>query len=101
MGAEALVARVASLGGGSPHRSCVKAVVDGYKAHVQLKEQELERLDRAVATRPVVLACWELATGRRPLAEVVDRVLAVPPSAATIAAAARAVFEEPAARRKS
>lgn len=74
--------------------SYTRAVVAGYSAHVALEPAELERLAAAVATRPLVLACWSLATGRRPLDATLQEARAMAPAAEAIAATARAAFEE-------
>jgi len=86
---------------GARSMSCVEAVVAGYQSRLSLEESELDRLAGAIGTRPVVLACWEFATGRQPLAEVADRVRAVPAGAVAIAARARAAFGAPPVVRNS
>jgi len=81
---------------GAAGMPCVQAVASGYRAHVRLLPEELDRLAGAVAARPLVLDCWSFATGRRRLPELMlERGDAA--HAARIAATARAVFEDPAA----
>ncbi len=36
----------------------IDAVVAGYRSHIQLEEEELERLARVMQIRPLVFACW-------------------------------------------
>jgi len=49
----------------------VEATVEGYRRHVQLDSAELDRLEPAVASRPLIFDTWAYATGRRPLTDVI------------------------------
>lgn len=55
-------------GGWSPHR--VDAVVAGYRSHIRLEEEELDRLASVMRIRPLVFACWRfrhaVLAGRAP-----------------------------------
>jgi methyltransferase (TIGR00027 family) len=88
--------RLASLGfllwstGGS--RPCVDAVISGYRPHVRLESDELDRLAAAVMARPVVFGSWSFATGRQRLPDVVDDLPAIRAGADAIAARARLAF---------
>jgi methyltransferase (TIGR00027 family) len=55
----------AASGHGAPS---LDAAVEGYRSLISPDEQELSSLEGAVAT-PVVLACWNFATGRQKLDE--------------------------------
>ncbi|MDQ2760591.1 MAG: phosphotransferase [Actinomycetota bacterium] len=48
----------------------IDAAVQGYRQHVSLDPAELDRLEPAVAARPLIFDAWSYATGRRPLADV-------------------------------
>jgi Ser/Thr protein kinase RdoA (MazF antagonist) len=55
-------------GGWSPER--VDAVVAGYRSHVHLQEDELERLADVMRVRPLIFACWRyrhaILAGKQP-----------------------------------
>ena len=72
------------------------AVIAGYGAHVHLEEPELQRLAAAAVTRPLVLACWGLCTGRERLADVSGRLASIRARAEAVAAIARAAAGAPA-----
>ena len=68
--------RISSLGcllwsaANSP--ACIRSALAGYRTGIQLEPLEIERLEFAMRTRPLVLACWSFATGRMALAEAVS-----------------------------
>lgn len=70
----------------------VEAAVDGYRRQVMLDPAELDRLEPAVAARPLIFDAWTFATGRRPLAEVMVKRADVDAKARQIARWARAAF---------
>ena len=67
-------ARVAALGcllwaaAGSP--GAVRAALAGYRSRITLDRGEVDRIEPAMRTRPLVLACWSFATGRAPLLDM-------------------------------
>lgn len=73
----------------------VDAVVAGYRAHTGPEPSELDRLPGAIAARPLVLSCWEFATGREQLPTLVERSQVACTAAEEIAARARAAFRQP------
>lgn len=69
--------RLASLGcllwvAANRGASCLDAAVAGYQALLQPDPAELSRLERAMTTSPLLLACWSFATGRRALDQTVE-----------------------------
>jgi methyltransferase (TIGR00027 family) len=70
----------------------VDATVQGYRRHVSLEPAELDRLEPAVAARPLIFDAWSYATGRQPLSEVVAKRGDVGAKALEVAARARAAF---------
>ncbi|HEX3874649.1 MAG TPA: SAM-dependent methyltransferase [Solirubrobacteraceae bacterium] len=74
-------------------RPCIDAAVAGYRAHVSLEPDELDRLGPAIGARPIVFDCWGFATGRERLPDVVNRLEDRRARVETIAARARAAFE--------
>jgi hypothetical protein len=73
----------------------VHAAASAYRSHVRLEQAELTRLSDVIATRPVILACWEFATGSRGLAETLDRLTRIRTDAEKIATRALAVLVAP------
>jgi Ser/Thr protein kinase RdoA (MazF antagonist) len=49
----------------------IDRIIDGYRSHVALEDEEVERLPAALWSRPVVLNAWSFALGRAPLAQMV------------------------------
>jgi len=74
----------------SPPR--LESVISRYTRRVRLEPEELERLEGAIWGRPAMLACWVFATGRAPLASVVEQVEDAELRARRIAADARRLF---------
>ena len=70
----------------------VDAVVAGYRTHVELDPAELDRLDPAVAARPLIFDAWAFATGRRPLLDIAAHRPEVTTKAREVAARARRAF---------
>jgi methyltransferase (TIGR00027 family) len=70
----------------------VDATVQGYRQHVALDATELDRLEPALAARPLIFEAWSYATGRRPLAEVLASQTQVNAKAIQVAERARAAF---------
>ena len=69
---------------GSPSR--VRSAVQGYCSLITLSPDEVDRIDKAMWTRPLILACWSFATGRATIAgygQLVARELAKIRRAAT------------------
>jgi methyltransferase (TIGR00027 family) len=71
---------------------CVDAVISGYRRHIRLEPEELDRLAAAVGARPVVFGSWSFATGRQTLPDVVDDLPTIRADADAIAARALAAF---------
>jgi methyltransferase (TIGR00027 family) len=67
----------------------IDAAVQGYRRHVWLDRAELDRLQPAIAARPLILDAWSYATGRRPLADVIADLAKVNGKAHAIADRAR------------
>jgi methyltransferase (TIGR00027 family) len=89
--------RLACLGfllwaAGARGQGCVDAAAAGYRRHVRLGNDELERLDGAVGLRGLVMQCWEFCVGRRRLAAVADGLPAARAHAGAVAARAREAF---------
>jgi Ser/Thr protein kinase RdoA (MazF antagonist) len=76
----------------------VDAVVTQYRRRVRPEPGELARLASAIGARPLIFACWNVGAGRRGLAEVAGEIEPTARLAATIAARARAGFEETAGK---
>jgi methyltransferase (TIGR00027 family) len=70
----------------------VDAAVEGYRRHVSLDPTELDRLEPAVATRPVIFDAWSYATGRRSLVDVAAGGVDVDAKVVKLADRARAAF---------
>ncbi|HEX4107819.1 MAG TPA: phosphotransferase [Solirubrobacteraceae bacterium] len=70
----------------------VDVAVSRYRRHVELTPGELDRLEGAIAARPIMLECWSVCAGRRELADAVERVADVRRLAPTIAARACQAF---------
>jgi hypothetical protein len=68
--------RVAPLGcllwSASGNPSHLEAAVSGYLSEVRPEPAEIERLKPAMERRPLILACWNFATGRSALADAVS-----------------------------
>jgi methyltransferase (TIGR00027 family) len=80
--------------GGFQKLGYVDAIVRGFRAHVALNEDELDRLAGAIATRPFVFDAWAFATGRKPLSDVVLGLPKIRTRASQIAARATAGFSD-------
>ncbi len=74
----------------------IDATVAGYRRHVSLEPAELDRLEAAVAARPLIFDAWTYATGRRPLADVVGKRAEVDAKAVEVAGRARTALTRPA-----
>ena len=70
----------------------VDRVVAGYRRHVRLSPEELERLPAMVKGRPLVLRAWELALGRRSVAEIAAAVTEADELARAVTERALAAF---------
>ena len=70
----------------------IDAVVAGYRTRVQLDPAELDRLDPAVAARPLIFDAWAFAAGRRPLLDIAAHRPEVTTKARDVAARARKAF---------
>ena len=71
---------------------CVDAAIAGYRAHIEPRPEEIDRLAGAILARPLVLSCWSFSTGREPLADVAGRLASSEEDATAIAARARAAL---------
>jgi hypothetical protein len=60
--------RVLSLGcllwAAAKSTSCLRAAAASYGSFVCLDSLEIDRIEKAMWTRPLILACWSFATGR-------------------------------------
>ncbi|MBO0731987.1 MAG: phosphotransferase, partial [Acidimicrobiaceae bacterium] len=74
---------------GQKSAACVRAVAAGYRPHLQLEAEELDRLAAVIAARPVMFAAWGFATGRERLPGVVERLPVIGAKAASIASSVR------------
>jgi DNA-binding MarR family transcriptional regulator/Ser/Thr protein kinase RdoA (MazF antagonist) len=66
----------------------VDRAVGGYRRHVRLEPDEVDALPGLLKARPLVLAAWELALGRRPWAEVAHHMAEVADLSQAVAARA-------------
>src|SRR5262249_54771871 len=66
--------RVLSLGcllwAAAKSDSCLRAAAAGYGALISLNSSEIDRIETAMRTRPLILACWSFATGRANLPDL-------------------------------
>jgi Ser/Thr protein kinase RdoA (MazF antagonist) len=70
-------------------------VVSRYRRSVELDSSELDRLDRAIRGRPVMLETWAVCAGRRELSVALDQIERVESLAASIAVVTRRAFALP------
>jgi Ser/Thr protein kinase RdoA (MazF antagonist) len=77
---------------GAKNLARVDRVVAGYREHIQLEAEELERLTALARARPMTLALWSFCRGQRTLAETMAQVDEVNELAEAIGARARAAF---------
>jgi methyltransferase (TIGR00027 family) len=75
------------------------AVASGYGSLLDLEPSELERLDTAIAARPLVFNAWGFATGERTVSEAVESAAGVRSRAGKIATRTRAALHRRAAER--
>lgn len=80
-----------SVGFGGDLRRVDRAVA-GYRRHVPLEPEELERLGELIRVRPVVFDAWAFATGRKSLRQAAGGVVRSREIADAIADRARAAF---------
>jgi hypothetical protein len=57
----------------SRRASAVRAAARGYGSVVAPSGEELNGIEAAMWTRPLVLACWSFVTGRAPLTDMASR----------------------------
>jgi Ser/Thr protein kinase RdoA (MazF antagonist) len=66
--------RVLSLGcllwAAAKSDSCLRAAAAGYGSLSSLDSSEIDRIEKAMRTRPLILTCWSFATGRANLPEL-------------------------------
>ncbi len=74
---------------------CVEAAVEGYRRHVELGPAELDRLESALAARPLIFDTWAYATGRRPLTDGIANRAWIKAEAGSIAGRVRAAHGGP------
>jgi Ser/Thr protein kinase RdoA (MazF antagonist) len=67
-------------------------VLDGYRGHVRLTPEELDRLAGIIAARPLILSAWSVCVGRSTPAEALAHAAERRPLAEAIAARARAAY---------
>ena len=67
-------------------------VLAGYRRHVTLTGEELDRLAAVARVRPLVLSAWSVCTGRTAPAEAVAHAAEAKALAAAVAARARAAL---------
>jgi Ser/Thr protein kinase RdoA (MazF antagonist) len=67
----------------------VDRTVAGYRRHLTLEAEELERLEAVICTRPIVFDVWAFCTGRKPLVQATESIAESRQAAAAIAARAR------------
>ena len=88
--------RICALGlllsytGASP--ALVDAIVDGYRRHVVLEPEELDRLPDSIRAFGAILACWGIVYWGSPPDRAVHEIAAGRRRAATIAGQARIAF---------
>ncbi len=63
--------------------------LDGYRRHVTLTGEELDRLPGIIRARPLILAAWAVCTGRRTPAEALAAAAETKSLAEALAARAR------------
>jgi Ser/Thr protein kinase RdoA (MazF antagonist) len=80
---------------GAANLRAIHAAAAAYRPHVRLEQAELTRLSDMIAARPVILACWEYATGRQGLPDTLDKLTRIRIDADKIAARALTAFLEP------
>jgi methyltransferase (TIGR00027 family) len=78
-----------------PTAAGIRSAVSAYRSEVQVADIELEYLEAAIKSRPLVLACWGFATGRQPLTTSAERWQAQEASLHKSAAAALKAFAIP------
>ena len=71
----------------------VDVVLAGYRRHVTLEDEELDRLAAIAAARPLVLSVWSVCTGRSTPTEALAHAAETKTLAEAIAARARAALE--------
>jgi Ser/Thr protein kinase RdoA (MazF antagonist) len=79
---------------GAADLRAVDAAASAYFSHVRLEQAERTRLSEMIAARPVILACWEYATGRQGLPETLGKLTEIRIDADKIAARALSAFLE-------
>lgn len=77
---------------GAHHPRLLDLAVSRYRKRISLEPEELDRLEGAIAGRPLMLDCWAFGCGRRSLAETVVRIEENRERANKIAAQARRAF---------
>jgi len=73
----------------------IAAVVEGYRAAVDLEPEEWERLTDAIAARPLLIDAWAAAVGRRTFAAALADARTGRGLAARIAERARVAWQRP------
>jgi Ser/Thr protein kinase RdoA (MazF antagonist) len=73
----------------------VDRVVAGYRQHVRLEPEELDRLAAVMRARPLVFTVWAVCTGRSTAADAVAGLAELHSLTAAIADRARAAFADP------
>lgn len=77
---------------GARHPRLIDVAVSRYRRRISLEPEELDRLEGAIAGRPLMLDCWSFCHGRLSLGEAVERLDANRELAGGIAARAREAF---------
>jgi Ser/Thr protein kinase RdoA (MazF antagonist) len=77
---------------GAKNLARVDLVVAGYRDHVDLEPDELDRLPALARARPLTLAVWSLCQGRQTVADTVAQVADVTELAEAVGARARTAF---------
>jgi Ser/Thr protein kinase RdoA (MazF antagonist) len=67
-------------------------VLDGYRSHVRLSPEELDRLPAIIVARPLILSAWSVCTGRSTPSGALAQAAELRPLAEAIAARARAAY---------
>jgi Ser/Thr protein kinase RdoA (MazF antagonist) len=70
----------------------VNVVLAGYRRHVTLTEEELDRLPALIRARPLVLSAWSVCTGRIPPSQAVAGAAETAALADAVAARTRAAL---------
>jgi methyltransferase (TIGR00027 family) len=69
--------RVLSLGcllwAAAKRPSCLRAAAAGYCSLISLNSDEVDRLEKAMRTRPLILTCWSFVTGRDNLPDLTTK----------------------------